>query len=81
MTKDMRRIVAFPRLHPAQVEHTREVAGFLERLAGKLDLQEHPEADRHPNCAAVPGSLECDNALTPMCEACPWWTRMTGGDG
>jgi hypothetical protein len=69
----MKSIVIFPRLHPEQVAHTRQVGSFLERLRDGLDLQEHPEAARHPNCAAIPGSDECSNACTPMCDSCPWW--------
>lgn len=73
----MIRIITFPKLHPAQVEHTAKITGFLERLRDQLGPREAPDAEKHQNCAAVPGSLECDNALTTMCETCPWWVAQT----
>jgi hypothetical protein len=76
----MRRVVLFPQVHPRQVEHTTQVDSFLERLRVGLDLQEHPDAAKHPNCAAVPGSKECGDAVTPMCDTCPWWLETTGGE-
>jgi hypothetical protein len=75
----MRRLVCFPQIHPQQVPHTTEVGSFLEHLREGLGIKEHPDAVKHPNCAAVPGSEECGNAVTPMCDSCPWWLETIGG--
>lgn len=73
----MKRHVLFPQLHSAQVDHTTQIGAFLADLRETLGTREDPAAEKHPNCAAVPGSVECDNAVTPMCETCPWWVRQT----